>query len=114
MKRIAVTANDVLSLRHLFLESGVVRGEPVATVRSFDQEQQFAVASMQTVDRFLGQDNTERVSEFADLKFDHNLSPKCYYYCNNINGPSQGVTLLEPGSNMLVYKPAIRLSQTPG
>src|SRR6266496_3014743 len=105
MQRIAVAANDVLGLRHLFLERGIVRREPIATVRSLDQKQQFTVAGMQTVDSLFRQANTERVAEFADLQFDHSSAQKCYYYCNNIYGLSQGSSVHAPLRSEFVLSP---------
>jgi hypothetical protein len=67
---IAVAADDVLRLRHFFLEAGIVRLEQVATLRSFDQEQRFTLPGVQTIDDLFRQDNSERVPEFADLEFD--------------------------------------------
>jgi hypothetical protein len=67
MQRVAVAVHDVLRFRHPFLEAGIVGSELVASIRSFDQEQSFAIRGVQTADYFLGQYDPKRVPELAHL-----------------------------------------------
>src|ERR1700692_1695785 len=71
VQSIAIAADDVISFRHLFPEARIVGREPIAAVRSLDQEQRLTVAGVQTIYNLFRQDNSKRISEFADFKFDH-------------------------------------------
>lgn len=68
VQRIAIARHDVLCLGHFLRELGIVRREAVFSIGFLDQKQWFSIAGLQALDHFLGQDDTERVAEFADLE----------------------------------------------
>ncbi|HWO33186.1 MAG TPA: hypothetical protein VNO32_30680 [Candidatus Acidoferrum sp.] len=68
MQRIAIAANDVISLRRLFLEARIVRREPVTAIRSIDQEQRFTVARLQAINGLMTSFGSTTPSEFPNLR----------------------------------------------
>ena len=90
MERVAIAFNNIFRLRHFLFKGRIVRGELVATVRRFDQEQGLSIFRVQAVDHLFGQNDTERVADFADLEFDHGKCLFCCYKSNNITALRQG------------------------
>ena len=63
--------HDLFSLRHFLLEGRIVSCEPAITVRRLHQEEPLPVPRAQSANNFFGQDDTERVAEFAGFEFYH-------------------------------------------
>lgn len=74
MQRVAIAPDDLFGFRHFPFKDGIVRRQPVATIRCFDQEQRLSIFRVQAVDNILRQNDAERIAKFADLEFDHEES----------------------------------------
>jgi hypothetical protein len=71
VQRVAIALHDFLRLLHFPGERWIVRTEPVIAVGCLDQEKPFSDARLQAADLFFRQDHAQRVSEFANLEFNH-------------------------------------------
>src|SRR5437899_304867 len=79
-RRVAIAADDILRLRHFFLESRIVGSQLIAAIRSFDKEQAFAISRLQSVYGFFGQHYAKRIADSAELELDHRR-PFVDVYC---------------------------------
>lgn len=71
MQRVAITADDILRLRHLLLESGIIGDQPVFPARLFGQVERATVFRVQAGDDLSRQHDAQEVAESADFEFDH-------------------------------------------